>query len=72
MELDARYMNSIMKLSRRLPPEVVYSCALLVFAHATNNKYDGTNTSTISGIEVLSRYLEDRISPIENILKTKK
>ena len=69
MELDAKYMNSMMKLARRLPPEVIYSCGLIAFGHSTTGKHSGTDTKTVSGIEILSRYLTDKITPLEALVK---
>jgi len=68
-ELDARYMNSMMDLARRLPPEVVYACGIIAFAHSTTGKHSATNSATISGVEVLKRYMEDKIAPYENLPK---
>ena len=60
-KMDARYMNSMMELSRRLPPEVIYAATIQAIAHGTTGKYASTNTPTVTAVEILTRYGNDNL-----------
>ena len=61
-----------MQLSRKLPPEMVYACGVLIFSYSTTGKYDKTDSATVSAVELLRRYMEDKIVPFKALTKKDK
>ena len=68
---DARFMNSMMDLARKLPPELIYACAIHVIAYGTTGKYDGTSAAHVSAVEIVKRYMDDKVFPIQQLFNQK-
>ena len=57
--MNLREVNLWFWLADRLPKKLIYFSFMKVMAHATTGKYESTNATEITGMEVIGRYDKD-------------
>jgi len=58
--MDKYEVNLWYWIARRLPVKLVYFCFMTVMAHSTTGKYSSTTVPTLSGMDAIQRYGNDK------------